>query len=361
MFTPSLALWSFFFCGRLCLLFQLVRLYGDNARLYLLRCLVSEIDFSDVPAPGPGVFMPPKLTLLAEEIADMSTRPNSISILCKALESIPLPQDFFTQFAAALSLPLTPQVLIGLGLCHSGVFLIQEEAQKFLKHIIASFTSEANKASTEKLPPHVLHELVYWVRTAPVTAISSDLQKQQYLQAIGMAYPEIQKELAAQPLMNNTHGPSRTCSFVLSFFSLFSFLGGWLLDLSLCVPFPSSGFVFHLISFPIPFRLPCFAIPTANLKALFPEGTETEENSLRLSASISASCGPADVLQDIGAVCCSSLSNFREVLNQFAKVSEEEVAKMVAMIVRSHGKPVQASLPQTHVLAGTIGSGKVRE
>lgn len=56
-------------------------LYGDDARIFLLNCLVKGIDFRDNKASHHKDSL--KIQLLAHEIAQASSRPNFTTFLCE--------------------------------------------------------------------------------------------------------------------------------------------------------------------------------------------------------------------------------------------------------------------------------------
>lgn len=59
---------------------QLVGLYGEDARIFLLNCLVKDIDFRD---PRNQTRDALKIQLLTHEIAQASSRPNFTTFICE--------------------------------------------------------------------------------------------------------------------------------------------------------------------------------------------------------------------------------------------------------------------------------------
>lgn len=59
---------------------QLVGLYGEDARIFLLNCLVKDIDFRDARNQTRDAL---KIQLLAHEIAQASSRPNFTTFICE--------------------------------------------------------------------------------------------------------------------------------------------------------------------------------------------------------------------------------------------------------------------------------------
>jgi hypothetical protein len=94
-----------------------VSLYGQDAYVYLICCLVEQIDFSDVKGPKDQL----KIQLLKEEIGHLSKQPNFASVICQAFESVDsLHDDFLSHFSKCLKLALPQEILLALGLA-SGV------------------------------------------------------------------------------------------------------------------------------------------------------------------------------------------------------------------------------------------------
>ena len=94
---------------------QLVDLYGHDAYLFLLRSLVSNIDFKDVKQKDQL-----RIQLLNQETVNLLRQPNFASCICQALDGIEsVQEDFISQFSKVLKLPLAQEILISVGLCHS--------------------------------------------------------------------------------------------------------------------------------------------------------------------------------------------------------------------------------------------------
>jgi CCR4-NOT transcription complex subunit 1 len=58
----------------------LVGLYGEDARIFLLNCLVKDIDFRDPRNQNRDAL---KIQLLTHEIAQASSRPNFTTFICE--------------------------------------------------------------------------------------------------------------------------------------------------------------------------------------------------------------------------------------------------------------------------------------
>mmetsp|Transcript_13754 Transcript_13754/g.26653 ORF Transcript_13754/g.26653 Transcript_13754/m.26653 type:complete len:2543 (+) Transcript_13754:61-7689(+) len=138
---------------------DIARLYGDDAHLFLLRCLFEEIDFHDQKSQKDHF----KHTLLLQELSDLSDRANFASIICRALQASGLAGEAFSNFVTASKLPFSQQILIALGLAQGVDKKTKEEGLKFLKSKMAD-TGEWNN---EKLSAETLHQLVFFIRDCP--------------------------------------------------------------------------------------------------------------------------------------------------------------------------------------------------
>lgn len=135
---------------------DLARLYGDDARLCLLLCLVEEIDFHD-PQNQKDQY---KVALLLQELGELSSQPNFTSIVCRALHSSVLANDFFGSFVKVAKLPFSQALLIALGLVESADKKQKDEGLKFLKAKMQDMT----EFNSEQLSENVLSQLIYFVR-----------------------------------------------------------------------------------------------------------------------------------------------------------------------------------------------------
>ncbi|CAN0437215.1 unnamed protein product, partial [Hapterophycus canaliculatus] len=69
---------------------QLIELYGEDARLFLLQCLVEETGFKEQRAhTHHGNKDAQKIQLLQHELAQAADKPNFVSAICRALEGSP--------------------------------------------------------------------------------------------------------------------------------------------------------------------------------------------------------------------------------------------------------------------------------
>ncbi|ETV91054.1 hypothetical protein H310_14294 [Aphanomyces invadans] len=173
---------------------QLVGLYGEDARVFLLSCLVQEIDFRDTKSHKDSL----KVQLLTHELGQASTRPNFTTFLCHAIDganaSTPITEEFLTQFCKVIKLNLAQQITIGLSFAQSEVRGVALEAIAFLKLKLPELSLAGSK-----LPPDVLHSLVFLLRTED--AFQADLaQTDSFLAGIAAVHPNEMSSLEMKPL-----------------------------------------------------------------------------------------------------------------------------------------------------------------
>ncbi|CCI49970.1 unnamed protein product [Albugo candida] len=152
---------------------QLVDLYGDDARIFLLNCLVKGIDFRDNKASHHKDSL--KIQLLAHEIAQASSRPNFTTFLCEAFEGLAhgriingngvnskqvLTDDWLMNVCKLLKLNVPQQVTIALAVLQGNS---PEDGAGALQFLRSTVLELANCGA--KLPPDVLHSLISLLRT----------------------------------------------------------------------------------------------------------------------------------------------------------------------------------------------------
>lgn len=253
---------------------ELCKQYGEDVHLFLLRCLFEEIDFHDAKSGKDQ----PKIQLLSQEIVDLCSRPNTdptsrpsfASIVCRALETTAISSDFFAEAAQILQLPLHQQALLALAFAQSVDEKVQIEGLKFFKAKLG----ELMDPSGPRLPPEVLHELLFFVRT---TESLTFRQKAQLAQSLQLLYPDAFKDMSLSALTYNVSGVNSRRTFAAS-----------------------------------------------------------EEETARAISTIQSMCHPSDLLQDAGYSICDSPQRLREVLGQFPNLNEADIAKIIAMMARTH-------------------------
>ncbi|CAI5737719.1 unnamed protein product [Peronospora farinosa] len=141
---------------------QLVELYGEDARIFLLNCLVKDIDFR---SQKDGL----KVQVLTHEVAQASSRPNFTTFICEAIEGNSsdsaavngrqVTEEFLHLFCKMLKLSLPQQVTVGLAFAQGVNANSSGEAIQFLRSKIPEISS-----CGANLPSDVLHSLVFVLR-----------------------------------------------------------------------------------------------------------------------------------------------------------------------------------------------------
>eukprot|EP01116_Phalansterium_solitarium_P014539 TRINITY_DN3224_c0_g1_i5.p1 TRINITY_DN3224_c0_g1~~TRINITY_DN3224_c0_g1_i5.p1 ORF type:complete len:1462 (-),score=389.12 TRINITY_DN3224_c0_g1_i5:3053-7438(-) len=156
-------------------LHHLVDLYGSDAYLYLLRSLVSSIDFKDTKGQKDQI----RIQLLSQEVSQLVRLPNFASLVCQALEGLEtLQDDFVSQFCKLLKLTLPQEILVALSLAQSVEPIVHEGGDRYLRLRLPELTNNMIKS----LPENLLHSLLYYLRTSEgfskqAQVISKPLQK----------------------------------------------------------------------------------------------------------------------------------------------------------------------------------------
>jgi CCR4-NOT transcription complex subunit 1 len=141
---------------------RLTDLYGDDARLFLFRCLIEHVD--------------PKSTqhghlvqFLAEEIEAFSKKPNFGSVFCQALmgqaDKKSITEDYLQQFCKQLNLKLVTQIAVGASIVGCTDEKASIEGRRFLAARTVEFGA-LPKEEQQKLSGSVLHEVAYYMKSA---------------------------------------------------------------------------------------------------------------------------------------------------------------------------------------------------
>ncbi|KAI9907695.1 hypothetical protein PsorP6_004703 [Peronosclerospora sorghi] len=174
---------------------QLVELYGEDARIFLLNCLVKDIDFS-------GQKDALKIQLLTHEVAQASSRPNFTTFICEAIgrsfsdsaSERYVTEDFLQLFCKTLKLSLPQQVTVGLAFAQGENTKSSVEAIQFLRSKIPEISS-----CGAKLPSDVLHSLVFVLRMKK--EFRGDVaEADSFLASISSAHPNDMGSLEMAPL-----------------------------------------------------------------------------------------------------------------------------------------------------------------
>lgn len=179
---------------------QLVELYGEDARIFLLNCLVKDIDFRDTHGQKDAL----KIQLLTHEISQASSRPNFTTFICEAIEgSSPdiaaisgqhVTEDFLHHFCKMLKLSLPQQVTVGLAFAQGENAQSAAQAIQFLRTKLPEIST-----CGVKLPSDVLHSLVFVLRIKK--EFHADIaETDSFLASISSAHPNDMGLLEMAPL-----------------------------------------------------------------------------------------------------------------------------------------------------------------
>jgi CCR4-NOT transcription complex subunit 1 len=250
----------------------LVKTYGFDAQLHLLRCLVEEIDFRDQKSQKDQA----RVQLFTQEIARLQDAPNFPSLLCQAIERVgSIHDDFLASFVKTTKLPLAQQIALGVGLVQTGDEALQAEGLKFLKAKVSDFSQSQQKSLSEGL----LHSVWY--------------------------------------LMNKHEGFAKQ---IAGFTKVLKQLHPEFYDSPLAAPFSETSLPMN---------------SKRNLEAdaaeLARENGETE-----ISRLVGSAVNPAGLMRDLGYGCCADVNTLTNVLSELPPLVEQSVSEMVAMMAVTH-------------------------
>lgn len=108
-------------------------LYGPDAFLFLLRSLITNIDFKDQRAQKDQF----RIQLLTMELAAAFKLPNFTSIICQTIEVVDsgkVNEEFLVQFCKTLKLSLPQEIALGISLAQSADSNVRQEGFFFFSH-----------------------------------------------------------------------------------------------------------------------------------------------------------------------------------------------------------------------------------
>lgn len=96
-------------------------MYGHDAYLYLLRCLMEQIDLKDTGKHQE------RIKLLQQQLHSLVEKPNFPSVLFQALAGLEIKDEFLSQLSKALKLTPTQDIVLALGLSQAPDKTIRRE------------------------------------------------------------------------------------------------------------------------------------------------------------------------------------------------------------------------------------------
>eukprot|EP01041_Mallomonas_annulata_P009060 gene9060-18769_t len=165
-------------------LHQLIGLYGEDARIYLIECLLDDIDFRDQRTNGQKDSQ--KIAILQDEILRCMKKANFATILCQAFDGgsrqkllqqgNKLPEDMLLNICKTLKLSTAQTLAFAFALIQSPYRSLNQEALKLLKAKLPEIVS------FENMHEDILHGLVQYVTTSE--ELSSFDGNKQFLDAV---------------------------------------------------------------------------------------------------------------------------------------------------------------------------------
>jgi len=134
---------------------HLVALYGPDAYLFLLRCLLEQIDLKDNMKNQQNQ---QRLQLLQQQLLHLVDKPNFPSILFQVFTGLELRDEFLNQLSKALKLSLAQEVVLGLGLAQAPEQSIRREGRSFLRSRLPGV-----EANVSLLPESLQHSLLFYL------------------------------------------------------------------------------------------------------------------------------------------------------------------------------------------------------
>eukprot|EP01041_Mallomonas_annulata_P006467 gene6467-13061_t len=147
---------------------QLIRFYGDDTRIYLIGCLLDDIDFKDQRTNGQKELL--KITILQEEVLRCTKKANFATILCQAFDGgsrqtllqqgNKIPEDMLLNICKTLNLSTSQTLAFAFALIQSPYQSLNQEALKLIKIKLPEIVSFDN------IYEDILNELVQYVTTS---------------------------------------------------------------------------------------------------------------------------------------------------------------------------------------------------
>ena len=139
---------------------QLLELYGQDAFVHLMRCLLEEVDFRDARLQKDQL----KVQLLTQEFPQLTLRPNFVSALGEVFSSVALPsqmshEDFLQAVIKGVKATMPQQLALGFALAQHADETIRTMGETLLR----SRLSELSKEQVAGLPEDLVHSLLFYM------------------------------------------------------------------------------------------------------------------------------------------------------------------------------------------------------
>ena len=169
---------------------ELIQSYGEDARLFLLRILLREVDFLQLAAKDQL-----KVQLLSEELPKLLERPNFVSLVCRIFGPEHSSASFLSHFCSALGLSLAMRCIIARSLSYSMDKKSSSESRAFLLKTVAASVDFSRDKS---LPDPALRELASFLTQ---DAELSDAQRDRGIKSLRSVYPRLDGLLRHRPVL----------------------------------------------------------------------------------------------------------------------------------------------------------------
>ena len=258
---------------------HLLGMYGEGAFIYLIQCLVEEIDFRDAKLQKDQL----KVQLLAQEFGKLAGKPNFTQavtqIFGSATLATPLTEEFLVALVKAIKAPMNQALALGVGLAQGPDQILSSEGGKFLRTKLSELTAPQGREALLPLSEDLLHGLLFFLERQEGMA----RPRAQVTKVLCQIYPEERAPISLVPLLYGS--------------DLIS-------ELNTRLTFEKE----HVR----------YVSPEQRTAPLPAEGTEL-----------------ADLMQDLGYSCAATAKCLGEVFSQYGELTHECVAGIVAMLART--------------------------
>ncbi|KAF2071681.1 hypothetical protein CYY_006997 [Polysphondylium violaceum] len=280
----------------------IINQYGNQAEIYLFRCLIDSIDFKELKNNNNNSQAKDqlKIQLFKDEFSRLTKQPHFTSVLCKAFEGYEVTKEFLVQFASLLKLTPTNEAMLGLALSQSLDKSIREQADKYL----LSTLSQISQANTKSLPENLLHQLLYKFKIQQ-SSLSAPQQPPYYydiLKYLQSICPP--SSLALSPLVDDSYLSSSSS-----------------LSTNTNINNSSSNN-----------QNSQNTTTSSQVSKRQQQDNPSYVNSI--ISKVSQTNNPSQLIQSLGISNCSSASTLKEILLQFPKITEADVAQILGSVAQ---------------------------
>ncbi|CAM9443097.1 unnamed protein product [Choristocarpus tenellus] len=339
---------------------QLIALYGEDARLFLLQCLVEETGFKEQKAhshhPGKDA---QKIQLLQLEVAQATAEPNFVTAVCRALEGSAagvekdnraeahtrhtgrgggqshqqgphrITEEFLSGFCRSLKLSPPQQVAVALGLARSQNPFVSKEGVKFLIARVPGLAGGGGHLSAE-----ALHSLVELVNLNEDVVSQPHLAKG-LLHQIREAHQELAQLAFGHEIEGDTGGGQGVGRVDTGGGPGGGSVGGGGGSVATA---PGSGSDSAFLEAEALALVPLFVEHTSEMNYLNQTGgaASLAADVAGIASSIGRGGNLSLFLRDLGHTCCSNAPTLRQAIRESGlMVDERQVAQLITMLANN--------------------------